>query len=333
MDAHLEQESANFRGKIVLVTGAFGFIGRHVVERLFAAGAVLRLLHRGGAESASEIARVGTPCRGDLLEPDLWERLLPGVDTVFHLAAQTSARASERDPMADYRANVEPMVRLLEACRRLGVSPRIVFAGSETQAGIPRALPLTGAESDHPVTPYDLHKLMAEQCLEFSVRRGEVRGTTLRLPTVYGAGTRERSPDNGVVNAMIRAALTGKGLSIYGDGKRLRDFVHVKDVARAFALAACSDGCNGRHFLVGSGEPRTVADAVHAIASAVENVTGRAVPVSHVSPPRDELALARADFSVDPSAFFGETGWKAGFGLEAGIADTVMALNAALQGN
>jgi nucleoside-diphosphate-sugar epimerase len=225
------------------------------------------------------------------------------------------------------------MRRLLEACRKLGKVPRIVFAGSETEVGIPRTLPLTGEESDHPVTHYDLHKLMAEQYLEFSARRGEVRGTTLRLPTVYGAGSRERSPDNGVVNAMIRAALAGEGLSIYGDGKRLRDFVHVKDVARAFVLAACSDGCNGRHFLVGSGERRTVADAVRTIASAVENVTGKAVPVSHVAPPLTELPLARADFSVDPSAFFGETGWKAGFGLEAGIADTVTALKAALEGN
>src|SRR5260221_12137725 len=135
MDEELERLSAHFRGRVVLVTGALGFIGGHVSEQLAAAGAEVRRLHRGAvrAPSASDI---GAAVSGDLLDPGLWERVLPGVDTVFHLAAQTSARASERDPLADYRVNAEATWRLLDACRRSGRRIRFVLAGTETQDGI-----------------------------------------------------------------------------------------------------------------------------------------------------------------------------------------------------
>ena len=158
---------------------------------------------------------------------------------------------------------------MLATCRTLGTRPSIVFAGTETQVGAPPALPLRGDEPDRPVSYYDLHKLLAEQALEFHARRGDVRATTLRLPTVYGAGTREGSPDCGMLNATIRKALSGQTLSVYGSGERLRDFVHVDDVARAFLLAACAmDRCNGRHFIVASGEPCTVKEAIDLVAQA-----------------------------------------------------------------
>ena len=318
-----ERIATSFRGRIVLVTGAFGFIGSQLSARLRAAGASVRMLyHRAEPEDAQ--SNGNTAVRGDLLDPDLWGRVLDGVETVFHLAAQTSARASERDPLLCHRVNTEATWRLLEACRRAGKPLDILFAGTVTQHGKPERLPLSGREPDAPISFYDLHKQLAEQYLEFYARHGVVRATSLRLPTVYGPGRREGSADCGVVNAMIRSALAGETLTIYGMGDRLRDFIHVDDVARAFLLAACSlERCNAQHFLLGSGAPLSLKDAIHQIALTVGQELGRAVPVAHVEPPADELEIAKCSFAVDPTPFESAAGFRPAWPFSEGILQTV----------
>jgi nucleoside-diphosphate-sugar epimerase len=141
---------------------------------------------------------------------------------------------------------------------------------------------------------------------------------------VYGSGGYESSPDCGVVNAMVRAALAGQTLTIYGQGDRVRDFVHVDDVARAFLVAACSlERCNAQHFALGSGAPMTIADAVTVIASAVENQLGRPVPVTHVDPPADELEIAKYGFAADPEPFARATNFRLKWNFSEGIEETV----------
>src|SRR5687767_11523537 len=107
--------AAHFGGRTVLVTGAFGFIGTHVSARLAAAGANVLMLNRRSVAQAVPSGATAVP--GDLLEQGLWDRILPGVDVVFHLAAQTSAKRSEQDPITDYRLNTEATSRMLDACR------------------------------------------------------------------------------------------------------------------------------------------------------------------------------------------------------------------------
>src|SRR5690349_17424544 len=115
-----------FRGRRVLVTGAFGFIGSAIVRRLVAAGAELRLLRRT-PRAGDEAHGMEGAIVGDVRDRATWERALPGIDTVFHLAAQTSTMASERDPELDYAVNAEATRTMLEECRRLGSSPTVLF--------------------------------------------------------------------------------------------------------------------------------------------------------------------------------------------------------------
>jgi nucleoside-diphosphate-sugar epimerase len=330
MTPEFARAADHFGGRTVLVTGAFGFIGGHVVRKLSEAGATLRLLARKPRDR-----RLGARealIQGDLLDPSVWDRALDGVDTVYHLAAQTSARTSELDPLGDYRTNAEATWRLVEACRRRRPPVGVVFAGTHTECGVPRSLPLTGTEPDRPCTFYDLHKLFAEQSIEHAARRGDLLGTTLRLGSVYGPGTREGSPDCGVLNGMIRTALEGKALSVYGAGDRLRDYTHVEDVARAFVLAGCElERLSGAHFVVGAGERRTIAEAVGLVADTASRLTGHPVKVMHVAPPADELEIAKASFSVDASAFRKALGWEPRFGLVNGIEHTARAFLTARQ--
>src|SRR5688572_14879310 len=106
------------------------------------------LRHRSAAHAVPHGA---SAVAGNLLDRELWDRLLPGVDAVFHLAAQTSARSSERDPSSDYRLNTEATSWMLDACRRSGKPIDVLFAGTTTQHGKPQRLPLTGREPDFPI--------------------------------------------------------------------------------------------------------------------------------------------------------------------------------------
>jgi nucleoside-diphosphate-sugar epimerase len=260
----------------------------------------------------------------DVREVADWAPLLEGVDLVFHLAAQTSARVAEQDPEEDLRANVLPLLRILECCRRGALRPFVLFAGSATQVGLTARVPVGEEVPDAPITVYDVHKSMAEGYLEHYVRRGFVRGATLRLANVYGPGPGSSSADRGVLNLMIRRALRGEPLTIYGDGKPLRDYVFIEDAARAFlAAAAAPDAVNGRHFLVGSGLGTSLAEAMRLVAARVGARTGRPAPVTHVAPPADQSPIELRDFVADIGRLSSATGWRPAVPLAEGIDRTI----------
>ncbi len=142
---------AALNGKRALVTGASGFLASNMIKRLSALDC--------------EIVQIA---REDLGERESWDRVLPGLDAVFHFAAQTSVYEAERDPEADWRANVLPMRTLLDACADSPFRPFIVFAGSATQCGLTEKRRVDELLPDLPVTVYDRHKLEAEQLLRGS---------------------------------------------------------------------------------------------------------------------------------------------------------------------
>jgi nucleoside-diphosphate-sugar epimerase len=309
----------------VLVTGGAGYVGSSVVRLLGDAGCrVVRLNRPDSVGPAPQPPPDAEDMTGDIRDRTVWDRALDGVDVVIHLAAQTSVGVANRDPPADLENNVLPLLYLLETCRRKGSRPAVVFASTATVVGLPTRLPVDEAHADRPVTIYDLHKWMAEGYLSYYTREGVVRGATLRLANVYGPGPRSRSADRGVLNAMVRRALDGKALTIYGMGEHLRDYVYIEDVARAFLAAATHIGrLDGEHFVVGSGQGHTVAEAVRTVADRVGSRTGRRVEVTHADPPMPLLPIERRDFVADITRFHRATGWSPGVGLVEGIDRTI----------
>src|SRR5438552_1326003 len=175
---------APYIGKRVLVTGGCGYLAFSLVRALRAVGtSIIRLCRAGGTPAPSVPSGPGRieVVLGDVRDPKVWSRTLPGVDFVFHLAAQTSVPRASQDPQADLEVNVRAMLHLLESCRRERHSPVVLFAGTATQSGIPSAVPVNETQPDAPVTIYDFHKLLAESYLKHYSVQGVVRGATLRL--------------------------------------------------------------------------------------------------------------------------------------------------------
>jgi nucleoside-diphosphate-sugar epimerase len=158
--------SLTFKGKNILITGGTGYLASGIISLLKDADCRITRLGRreDGREEVKGAAHV-IDVTGDVRDSEVWARTLEGIDFIFHLAAQTSTYTANDDPVADQAVNVMPMLHLLEACRRRGMRPTVLFSSTVTVAGIPERLPVDETHPDQPLTMYDLHKQMARRVL------------------------------------------------------------------------------------------------------------------------------------------------------------------------
>jgi nucleoside-diphosphate-sugar epimerase len=316
-----------FAGKKILVTGASGYLATNLIRSLKNIDCtIVRLSRDSKLLPVKGIVKI-VDIAGDICDRETWVRVLENVDIVYHFAAQTSVYAADENPLADLEINVLPMLNLLETCRNMGRQPVVIFSGTVTEVGIPKSLPVNETHEDCPITIYDLHKLMAENYLKYYSQKGIVKGTILRLPNIYGPGPKSSSADRGILNMMMRKALEGELLTVYGKGEFLRDYIYVEDVIAAFLNAAIYiTQLNGKHFVLGSGEGHTIDQAINLVADRVAFKTGKRVPVKHINPPIVQSSIEERNFVADTQQFCLATGWKAHYSLIDGIDRTLEAL-------
>ncbi|MDP3789943.1 MAG: NAD-dependent epimerase/dehydratase family protein [Candidatus Omnitrophota bacterium] len=310
-----------YQGKKILITGGAGYLASVLVALLSDTDCrIIRLDQKKPAAVPRRKAAEIVDLVGDVSIDKTWEEPLDGIEIVFHFAAQTSVYTANKDTAEDLKRNVMPMVHLLEACRRQKIKPVILFSGTVTESGMPAYLPVDETHPDNPITVYDLHKLMAENYLKYYCRQGLVRGATLRLANVYGPGPESGSAGRGILNLMVKKALQGENLTLYGTGEYLRDYVYVYDVADAFLKAAASiDKVNGHHFVIGSGKGTTLAEAFNLVAEKAAVKTGKKVRIISVDPPSELSLIENRNFIADNRKFISGTGWKAEYSLTQGI--------------
>ncbi|TDB74158.1 UDP-glucose 4-epimerase [Actinomadura sp. KC216] len=267
----------------VLVTGAAGYIGYAVGRRLVAAGHDVDGLVRRSAALPPGVR----PVRGDLLDPGG----LPGgpYDGVCHLAALARVRESFDAPLRYFAANVQGTVNLLEAVD----ADRVVFGSTAAVYGTPERQPIPEGERTAPSSPYGASKLAAEQAVRFHARTGAIGAVVLRTFNVAGSVDGRPDPDGTrlIPKALAVAAGHAPHLEINGDGRAVREYLHVDDLAAAY-VRALEDVRPGeeRVYNVGSG----IGTAVHEVVAAVEEVTGRPVPTLR-RPPRTEAPVLVCD--------------------------------------
>jgi nucleoside-diphosphate-sugar epimerase len=254
---------------------------------------------------------------GDVADPLVWQRALRETDVVLHLAAQTSLRFSEENPEADFRINVASARHLFDSVREN--SPTVVFASTSTVFGLPRSLPVSEDAPDDPLTVYDRHKKLAE-----SILHALPRAISLRLTNVYGPGPSPKKHDRGIIDTMIRRALDGRPLEVFGAGTAVRDYLFIDDAVSAFLGATrAPDGTAGRAFVVGSGEGHSLRSAFELVAARVARRTGRSVDIVTVPPPPELHAIDSRSFVADHRRFSEFTGWQPTLSLEQGIDATL----------
>jgi len=248
-----------------LVTGAAGFIGSHLAERLLAEGWTVRGVdnfdpYYERAYKERNLTGLRDRPGFDVQVADLGSAplatLLDGVDCVFHLAARPGVRASWGEAFADYaRINVLATQRLLEAVRIHPVR-RLVYASSSSVYGEADEATDDPTPEDapcRPISPYGVSKLAAEALVRAYHAACGVPTVALRYFTVYGPRQR---PDM-AFHRFLRAWLTGGTVTVLGDGRQVRDFTFVED-AIAATVAAARDGRDGEVYNIGGGSPASL---------------------------------------------------------------------------
>lgn len=223
-----------------LVTGGAGFIGSHLSEELVRRGEQVRVvdsLITGKRENLAHLPQVEF-MEGDLADLAVAQRAVAGVDYVLHQAAIPSVPRSVQDPITSNRANIDAALNVLVAARDAGVK-RVVYAGSSSAYGNTPTLPKVETMPTAPLSPYALHKLVAEQYCQMFTQLYGLETVTTRYFNVFGPRQDPSSPYSGVISLFISALCEGRAPKIYGDGEHTRDFTYVGNVVDG-VLRACS---------------------------------------------------------------------------------------------
>ena len=288
-------------GQRVLVTGGSGFVGRTLVPEFRQHGADVVVLDRQPYPDA-DVPTI----RGDMTDPSVRDgAVTPDLTGIVHLAAITSVLRSAEAPQETFDTNVEVTQGLLELARQRHVG-QFVLASTNAVVGNVGTSTITEDSPLRPLTPYGATKAACEMLLSGYAGSYGIATCALRFTNIYGPGMAAK---DSFVPRLMRAALAGDGVQVYGDGKQARDLVHVSDIA-AGVVAAWRHGYAGTAIL-GAGRSVTVLDLIEAARAA----TGAALPITHVPAKTGEMPAVIVDISRAATEF----GYQPTIDLTAGL--------------
>ena len=329
-------------GGPILITGGSGFIGSNLADSFLSDGhevIVLDNLSRPGVEQnlawlqSRHGARVHA-VRADLRDRDALTLATREASAVIHLAAQTAVTTSLSDPMDDFEVNARGTLNLLEAVRATGRTIPVLFASTNKVYGgledlemaeaadtyIPAddTLRAQGVGEDRPLdfcTPYGCSKGVADQYVLDYAKSYGLPSAVLRMSCIYGPRQFGTEDQGWVAHFLIRA-LQGQPITLYGNGKQVRDILHVSDAVAAYrALLADLPRLSGRAFNLGGG-PRNAVSLLGVLRE-IDKVVGRKLNSGF----GDWRQGDQLYFVADTARLSAETGWTARVGWRDGIRD------------
>ncbi len=310
-------------GAKVLITGGLGFIGSNLARALVEADndvtVVDSLIPEYGG-NAFNIAGIEDRLRvnvSDVRDPHSMRHLLRGQDFIFNLAGQTSHLDSMIDPRTDLEINAAAQLSILEACREVRSTAKIIFASTRQIYGKPEYLPV---DERHPIRPVDINgvnKLAGEWYHLLYHQVHGIRACCLRLTNTYGPRMRIKDARQTFVGVWIRNLLQGKPIEVWGGGQ-LRDFNYVEDVVAALITTALAPEADGKLFNLGSREIVSL-KALAELMIACHG--GGTLEVKEFPPERQRIDIG--DYYAD-CAFIEQTlGWTPQVSLRDGLRQTL----------
>jgi len=258
------------------VTGAGGFIGSHLVERLLNLGANVTAFvrynsrsHPGFLDLLGSHRKHIRIVQGDIRDPEAVRTALEGADTVFHLAALTGIPYSYVHPIEVFEVNAHGTLNILMGARDEGVG-RVVIASTSEVYGGALYVPIDEKHPKQPLSPYSASKI-ASDAISLSFHAAfQLPVTIVRPFNTYGP----RQSDRAIIPTIISQALTQPEITV-GNTKPTRDFTYVTDTVEGFLQLAASDAAVGQEVNLGTGSEVSIGDLVQRINA----IIGRDLPV------------------------------------------------------
>jgi CDP-paratose 2-epimerase len=341
-DRRLSTPSVQRKVAPVVVVGGSGFVGSNMASSFLREGRdviVLDNLSRPGVEQnlnwlQAEFGDRVHAVLADIRSPGEIEGVFSDADAVFHFAAQTAVTTSLVDPVDDFEINARGTLNVLEAVRKAGRNAAVIFASTNKVYGNladldmdelgDRYAPRDETIRAHGVdegrrldfcTPYGCSKGVADQYVLDYAKSFGLPTAVLRMSCIYGPRQFGTEDQGWVAHFLIRA-LRGEPISIFGDGKQVRDILHVHDAVSAYRkLLAAIDRVKGRAFNLGGGPANAISIAM--ALREIETITGR-----HFSVRRDQWRAGdQLYFVADTRRLQHVTGWRPMIGWRDGIRD------------
>ena len=301
-----------------LVTGGAGFIGSHIAAALIAGGARVRVLDdlsTGHRENIEEIGGDLDFIEGSVADEALLNKILDGVEVVFHEAAIPSVPRSVEAPKQTHVASVDGTFSLLLAARDKRVR-RVVYAASSSAYGDQPTLPKSEQMLPDPLSPYAVAKLVGEYYCQVFTRVYGLETVSLRYFNVFGPRQDPGSQYSGVVSRFISSLLSGEQPVIYGDGEQSRDFTYIDNVVAANLSAATSEGASGKVINVANGQRITLNELL----SELKELTGKHDVTAEYREPRvGDVRHSLADITLAREFL----GYESKVGLREGLQRTI----------
>ena len=252
--------------KSVLITGAAGFLGRHIArhfsrEAWNIVGVDVVPPENAGTLPGETYHRIALPNPAFLA---LLRETKP--DVCIHAAGRASVPLSLEDPAADFRDNVGLTYEVLDAIRREVPKCRFILLSSAAVYGNPASLPVAETQAPAPLSPYGWHKRICETLVQEFAGVYGIHALSVRIFSAYGPGLRRQ-----VVWDICQRVLTTGKLSLGGTGMESRDFIHATDIARALALLATDAPARGEIYNLADGRETTISDLASLILRALES--------------------------------------------------------------
>lgn len=259
------------KNKVIIITGAAGFIGSHLTEKLLDHNNFLILIdnfneyYLGKEERLKKITenyqlnKDFNLIRGDLTNKLIYNKINQEIDYIFHLAAQAGVRYSINNASEVSYNNIISTVNVFEYALKIKNVQKIVYASSSSVYGNPIYTPCDEEHPKNPISPYAITKLCGEIYANYYYKEYELPITSLRFYTVYGPRGR---PDMSI-SKFFSLMLKEKEITIYGNGEQLRDFTYISDIIDGLILACEKETSNGETFNLGCSNPISVNELVN----------------------------------------------------------------------
>ena len=315
-------DMSTLAGKRVLITGGLGFIGSNLAHRCLESGASVTIYDNLDPHSGGTLYNVNSIKDdvelhfNDLLDFDALVQRIYRCDVVFNCAASTSHPLSMREPWFDLDVNSRGVVNVLEAMRRFNRTAKLVHLGTSTQLG---SLQYQPADENHPEFPTDIYsanKSASEKYVLVYSRAFGLPATVVRLSNVFGPRATIRSSEFTFNNYFVGLALQDRDITVYGEGRQLRNVLYVDDAVSALVTAAVAEAsCSHTLFAVGD-HHYSVADIAGKTAACMG---GR---VKCVPWPENRKAVEIGDAVLSNAKIRKMLGWSPAVGFEEGLART-----------